>query len=406
MYILVLNAGSSSHKSCLYNLNPPLPDTPPQPLWSAQLDWTKQPGQVELTVKTADGRSLQQTLDTADRQEGLTHLLNSLWSGETAVVADKGAIAIVGHRIVHGGATYQQSVPITPAVKAEIQALSPLAPAHNPANLGGIEAIEQILGDVPQVAVFDTAFHSQMPAAAFTYPLPKPLQEQGIRRYGFHGISHRYCAEQAAQLLGKDLKTLRLVTCHLGNGCSLAAVKDGRSIDTTMGFTPLDGLMMGSRSGAIDPGILIHLLRSGDYDLDQLDDLLNQESGLKGVSGTTSDMRGILAGIENRDRNAMLAFDIYSQSLCRGIGAMIGSLGGVDALVFTAGVGEHTQALWHRVAHRFEFLGLTLAEDTLTTPGDRLISTPEAKVAMLIIHTQEEYAIARTAAQIAIAAPP
>jgi acetate kinase len=194
-------------------------------------------------------------------------MLETLWSGHTQVIADRAEIDVVGHRVVHGGQEYRQATFITPQVKEAIANLSTFAPVHNPANLEGIEAIEKILGTAtPQVAVFDTAFHANLPLAAATYPIPYELFEQGIRRYGFHGISHQYCAHRTAQLMGKDLASLRLITCHLGNGASLAAIRDGHSVDTTMGFTPLEGLMMGSRSGSIDPGILIHLLQHADYD--------------------------------------------------------------------------------------------------------------------------------------------
>jgi acetate kinase len=203
-------------------------------------------------------------------------------------------IQAVGHRVVHGGRDYQDSTRVTLAVKAAIRQLFPLAPSHNPANLQGIEAMEAILAEVPQVAVFDTAFHAQMPAAASTFPGPYEWVEQGIQRYGFHGTSHRYVAHRAADLMGRDLQDLQLITCHLGNGCSLSAVRHGVSVDTTMGFTPLDGLMMGTRSGSLDPGILIHLLRHDHYTADQLDTLLNKQSGIKGISGSSNDMRQVL----------------------------------------------------------------------------------------------------------------
>ena len=212
--------------------------------------------------------------------------------------------------MVHGGGECEQSTFVTPKVKAAIAHLAELAPAHNPANLAGIEAIEQILGAVPQVAVFDTAFHAQMPEMATIYPGPYQWLKQGIRRYGFHGISHQYCAARAAEILDRDLKDLRLVTCHLGNGCSLAAIRGGRSVDTTMGFTPLEGLMMGSRSGSIDPGLLLHLLRQPNYSVEKLDRILNQESGLEGISGLSNDLREILAAMAQGNSRAQLAFDI------------------------------------------------------------------------------------------------
>jgi acetate kinase len=321
-------------------------------------------------------------------------LLNTLTQGSTKVINDFSEIDVVGHRIVHGGRDYRQSVIITEEVKQAISQLSSLAPAHNPANLEGIEAIEQVLGSVKQVAVFDTAFHSQIPDAAAIYPGSYDWVEQGIRRYGFHGISHQYCAQRAASILGKDLNEVRLITCHLGNGCSLAAIQNGHSIDTTMGFTPLDGLMMGSRSGAVDPGILIHLLRQPGYTVEKLDNLLNKESGLLGISGESGDVRGIMQAISQGKERAQLAWDIYVHRLRSYIGAMLASLGGLDALVFTAGVGENSAEIRQAACESFAFLGLKLdLEKNIRKPVDMDIATPDSKVRVLVIHTQEDWAI-------------
>jgi len=300
MKILVLNAGSSSLKSCLYELGHSLPDSPPPPLWNATVDWTHYRGFAAVKVETAEGAVLKEAIQSTSCADVTTYLLNTLRQGETQVIRDLSDISVVGHRVVHGGQEYQNSVIVTPQVKAAIEHFSNFAPIHNPANLAGIEAIEQQLGTVPQVAVFDTAFHAQIPLSAAIYPGPYEWFEQGIRRYGFHGISHHYCAQRTAQLLRHDLKDLRLIVCHLGNGCSLSAIREGCSIDTTMGFTPLDGLMMGTRSGSIDPSILIHLLRQKGYSADELDQILNQKSGLKGISGISADMRQITAAINFR----------------------------------------------------------------------------------------------------------
>jgi acetate kinase len=281
-------------------------------------------------------------------------------------------------------------------VKAAIARLAELAPAHNPASLSGIEAIEQILGAVPQVAVFDTAFHAQMPEMATIYPGPYEWLKQEIRRYGFHGISHQYCAARAAELLDRDLRDLRLVTCHLGNGCSLAAIRDGRSVDTTMGFTPMEGLMMGSRSGSIDPGLLLHLLRQPNYSVDQLDRILNQESGLEGISGLSNDLREILTAMAKGNSRAQLAFDIYMHSLRSHIGAMLASLGGLDALAFTAGVGEHAAPVRAGACEAFAFLGLKLdLEKNAQSRLDWDIAAPDSTVRVLVIHAQENWEIAR-----------
>jgi acetate kinase len=323
-------------------------------------------------------------------------MLDTLVQGETQVLNRLAEIDMVGHRVVHGGTRYSQAILVTPEVAAAIAALSTLAPAHNPANLAGIEAMATVLGDTPQVAVFDTAFHSQMPLAAVAYPIPYEWFERGIRRYGFHGISHQYCAHRAAQILGQPLESLKLITCHLGNGCSLAAVRDGISIDTTMGFTPLEGLMMGNRSGSIDPAILIHLLREHGFDADQLDHLLNQASGLKGISQLSNDMRTIMAAIAEGNAQAQLAFDLYIHRLRAGIGAMLASLGGVDALIFTAGVGENNAQIRAQACAAFPFLGLRLdAAQNAAVTLDSDIATPDSLVRVLVVHTQEDWAIAR-----------
>jgi acetate kinase len=396
MKILVLNAGSSSQKSCLYEIpGDTLPQEAPQPIWESKVDWTHRQGVAEVEVKTATGRILQEEIKANSQSAVIAHLLATLTQGNTKVINNLSEIDVVGHRVVHGGKEYRESVVITEEVKQAIAHLSTLAPAHNPANLAGIEAIEQNLGNIPQIAVFDTAFHSYIPDAAAIYPGLYEWIEQGIRRYGFHGISHQYCAQRAAQILDRDLEQLKLITCHLGNGCSLAAIKNGRSIDTTMGFTPLDGLMMGSRSGAIDPGILIHLLREYGYTADELDKVLNKSSGLLGISGISSDLRQVMTAVSQGNTRAQLAIDIYIHRLRSFISAMLPSLGRLDALVFTAGVGENSAFIRQAVCEGFEFLGVKI--DTVKNqqrPVDIDIATVESKVRILVIHTQEDWAIA------------
>src|SRR2546425_153845 len=357
MKILVLNAGSSSQKSRLYELKDPLPDLPIAPLWEGYADSTEHTGVTEVKITTAQGQTLEEELQADSRQDVVAHLLNTLWSGKTQVIAQPSDIDIVGHRVVHGRQEFRESAVITPAVKDAIKHLSTYAPLHNPINLEGIEAVERILPTVPQVAVFDTAFHSQLPMATAVYPGPYEWFEEGIRRYGFHGISDQSCAERTAQILGRDLASLRLITCHIGNGCSLAAIRQGRSIDTTMGFTPLEGLMMGSRSGTVDPGILVYLVRQKGYSADQLDNMLNKASGLKGISGISSDMRQILKARNEDNQRAILAFDIYVHRLRSFIGAMLATLGGLDALVFAGGVGENSADVRAAACEGFGFLG-------------------------------------------------
>lgn len=391
MNILVLNAGSSSHKLCLYSLAETLPEAAPAPAWEAQIDWY--PEKAVIETKTAAGTPAHLAQALTSKREILSEVLTALWQGDTPMLSSPAAVDIVGHRVVHGGQTYQASTLIIPEVKAEIHRLRQLAPNHNPANLEGIKLMEALLGDVPQVAVFDTAFHSQLPDAAAVYPGPYDWIAQGIRRYGFHGISHRYCSQRAAQILGRD--HLRLVICHLGNGGSLCAVRHGKSIDTTMGFTPLDGLMMGTRSGSVDPGILIYLMRQG-YDADRLDQLLNKESGLKGISGISHDLRQIRQAIKEDSPRARLARDIYIHRIRACLGSMVMSLGGVDAIVFTAGIGEHDPQIRAATCEGMEFLGLKLDRAMNNHgPVDQDIATNDSAVRVLVIHTQEDWAIAQ-----------
>ena len=397
MKILVLNAGSSSHKSCLFDLTRGVQmSQAPIPVWRGALDWTHQEGKVELSAKTDTGESYKEVLPIDDKVKGIEAMLKTLVEGPTQVLDDLKEIVAIGHRVVHGGRDYQDSVRVDGDVKEAIRKLIPLAPSHNPANLQGIEAMEKVLGDVPQVAVFDTAFHACMPDEASTYPGPYEWVEKGIRRYGFHGISHQYVTQRAAAMLDKDVTTLKLITCHLGNGCSLAAVKHGYSVDTTMGFTPLDGLMMGSRSGSVDPGILIHLMRQEGYTADQLDKLLNKESGLKGMSGVSNDMRVVVEAAGENNHRAQLAVNVFIHRLRREMGAMLASLGGLDAIVFTAGIGENSPLVWQKACEPFEFLGLKLKDDELSRASeDQDIAAPSSQVRVLVIHTQEEWAIAK-----------
>jgi acetate kinase len=347
MKILVVNAGSSSLKCWYHDLKGDALGTPPaEPLWSKHVDW--------------DGNT---NIDAT-----FTSVLESL----------PGEVELVGHRIVHGGRFHASAV-LTPEVRAAIAEETAIAPAHNRLALEAVDILQRHFGpDLKQIAVFDTAFHSTIPPEAYVYPGPYSWYEAGIRRYGFHGINHGYVARRAGQLLsgvsGGDPVSLRIITCHLGSGASLAAVRGGKSIDTTMGFTPLEGLMMCSRSGSIDPGILIYLLRQHSYTADQLDDILYKQSGLLGVSGISADMREILAAMDRGDPRAQLAFDIYLHRLVQEIGSMLAVLGGADALVFTGGVGENCAPLRDRAAQQFQFL-------------------PNLRV--LVIHAEEEWEIAR-----------
>jgi len=370
MRVLVLNGGSSSFKCWYGDLADPVPVQAQKPSWERKLEWA---GAAERPCA-----------------EQLDLLLKSAPT----------PIDVIGHRIVHGGRVYRESTVITPEVRDAIAQQSELAPEHNRLELEAIDAAARAYGSgMPQVAVFDTAFHATLPPESYVYPGPYEWFEKGIRRFGFHGISHHYASSRAAELLGR--KVNRMITCHLGNGCSLAAIRDGCSIETTMGFTPLEGIMMGARSGSIDPGIIIYLIRHRGYSADQLDRLLNQQSGLLGVSGISSDMRAILKAAGEGQERARLAFDVYAHRLCLGIGSMLGALGGLDALVFTAGIGENCPPLRERVARQFAFLGLKLDAAKNAAPVlDQDIAASDSEVRIIVLHAEEDWEIARECSRV------
>ena len=392
MIVLVLNAGSSSEKSCLYNLSEFSIDTPAKPLWKADIDWSIDSSGGVLTVSGND----RQKKVKLERDNSLKVLLDTLIEGETKVLDSLDRIDVVGHRVVHGGTNSQPRI-IDGDVKQAIADLIPLAPSHNPANLDGIETIEKILPNIPQVAVFDTAFHSTISEPAKVYPLPYKYYDRGIQRYGFHGISHEYCAHRTAHILQQPLD-LKIINCHLGNGCSIAAIKDGVCIDTTMGFSPLEGLMMGSRSGSIDPQIIVYMMQEYGMGIEKIDRLLNKDSGLKGVSGISNDMRTVIEEIDKGNDRAQLALDIYIHSLVKAIGSMVASLNGLDVLVFTAGVGENNGIVREKACAGLQYLGLEL--DTAknnAAPKDENIATKNSQFPVLVMHTEEEWAIACSA---------
>lgn len=394
MKILVLNSGSSSQKSSLYEIGGALPEHPPAPLWAAKVEWRE--GSADIHVENSKADVFKDRVKIDSRHEALEHLLSSLWDGKAPIVTKPSEIDAVGHRIVHGGDRFEKPTGITDEVKDAIAHVSSFAPLHNRAELEGVKSIGRLLGGVPQVAVFDTGFHHTLPLASAVYPGPYEWWERGIRRYGFHGINHQYCAERTAQLLGKDIASLRIVTCHLGNGCSLAAIDGGRSVDTTMGFTPLDGLMMGTRSGSIDPGILTYLIRQNQVSGQELDDLLNEKSGLLGISGLSSDMREILGAMKLGNKRARLAFEMYIHRLQSSLGSMVAVLGGLDVLVFTAGIGEHSPEVRFETCSKLGFLGLKLdPQRNLHPSSDEDISSTDSMVRVLVIRAQEEWAIAR-----------
>jgi acetate kinase len=394
MKILVLNSGSSSQKSCLYDIGNSLPEHPPTPVWEGKIEWNGDDADIE--VQNDKGARLRDRVKVDSRSHAIEQLLDTLWNGKLRVISSPSGIGVAGHRIVHGGKDLVEATFITSEVKSAIARMSVFAPLHNRAELEGIEILEKHIAGVLQVAVFDTGFHSRLPEPATVYAGPYEWLAQGIRRYGFHGINHQYCAERTAQLLGKNLHSLKVVSCHLGNGCSLAAIRGGQSVDTTMGFTPLEGLMMGTRSGSVDPGILTYLMRQGQFTGQQLDDLLNTKSGLLGISGVSSDMRQIVAAMKKGSARAKLAFDIFVHRLQAGIGAMVAVLGGMDAVVFTAGIGENSPDVRGAACDNFGFLGLKVdpAKNAQSSP-DQDISLFDSAVRVLIVRAQEDWAIAR-----------
>ncbi len=382
----------------MYEIGKTLPAHPPAPAWEGKIEWNGD--HADIQAHNSQGAQMQDRVKVASRSDAIERLLDTLWSGKLRVLSAPSEIDVVGHRVVHGGKSLQEATAITPEVKSAIARMSVFAPLHNRAELEGIKIVEKRIGTVLQVAVFDTGFHSQLPEPlpepAAVYPGPYEWLAQGIRRYGFHGINHQYCAERTAQLLGRDLRSLKLVTCHLGNGCSLAAIREGRSIDTTMGFTPLEGLMMGTRSGSVDPGIMTYLMRHGGFTGQQLDEILNTRSGLLGISGISGDMRQIVAAMKDGHMRAKLAFEVFVHRLQAGIGAMIVVLSGIDALVFTAGIGENSPEVRAAACANFGFLGLKLdAAKNAQSSAEQDISLSDSAVRILVVRAQEDWAIAR-----------
>jgi acetate kinase len=399
--ILIFNAGSSSLKLSLLTTGKE-GAVDPRPAWSGQLSGLGGK-RIKLSLAAAGKPEATAEMPASDADSATEKLITRLWDGAHKVVSGPQAIRCAGHRVVHGGSKYTTSTVITSAVLDDLRQLIELAPVHEEANIQGIEKCMNLFPHAKQVAVFDTAFHQTMPARAFIYPTPYSWYEDlGIRRYGFHGISHSFCAARAAELIGRDLKTLRLVTCHLGSGASLAAIAGGACLTTTMGFTPMDGVMMGTRSGSIDPGILLHLLQHGKYSPDDLMLALNQESGLMGVSGLSADMREIIAASSDGHERARLALSMYIERLVMHVGALLALLGGMDALVFTGGVGENSPYVREAVCKAFEFAGVACdSEKNNSLSADANLASPSSKVAVLAIKAREDLAIARECVRLA-----
>ncbi len=397
MNILVINAGSSSLKYQLLN--------PETGVLLAKGLCERIGIDGKFTYKPqVEGKKVLDAIDVAmpTHSEAIQAVLNALVDADNGVIGSMKEIDAVGHRVVHGGEKFAKSVLITDEVMATIEECNPLAPLHNPANITGIKACQAVMPGVPMVAVFDTAFHQTMPAKAYMYALPYEYYEKDkVRRYGFHGTSHKYVSQRAAAMLGKKPEELKLISCHLGNGSSVTAIDGGKSVDTSMGFTPLAGLPMGTRAGDLDAGILQYLMNKYSMNIDEMLNILNKKSGVQGVSGVSSDFRDLESAHEQGNERAGLAVDMFNYGVKKLIGAYAAAMGGVDAIIFTAGVGENSVSQRLAIASGLEFMGVKMDAEANNTRGkDAVISAADSKVKVLLIPTNEELMIAMDTASI------
>ena len=390
MKILVLNCGSSSLKYKLFNMDN-------EKVLAQGIAERIGLNDSILTHKTSNKDKHKINLNFKNHKEALNKILELLTSKEYGVLKSLNEIDAVGHRVVHGGEKYSKAVLVNEEVKKSIKELFSLAPLHNPANLIGIEVCEEIMKNVPMVALFDTAFHQSMNLEEFLYALPYELyKENGIRKYGFHGSSHKYVSEKAADIVKKDIKNLKIISCHLGNGASLCAIKNGKSFDTTMGFSPLDGLVMGTRCGSIDPSIPLYLIKNNKLSVEEVDNILNKKSGVLGISNVSSDFRDIEEEAQKGNKKASLALDIFHYRIKKQIGAYIAALNGVDIIIFTAGVGENGPETREAILKDMDFLGIILDKEKNKVRGKiQEISAKSSKVKVFVIPTNEELVIAR-----------
>ncbi|MBW8383738.1 MAG: acetate kinase [Youngiibacter sp.] len=390
MKVLVINCGSSSLKYQLIDMDNE------HALANGLVERIGIEGSV-LTQRV-DGRDKYVlTVPMKDHKDAIKHVLETLTDGVNGVIASMDEIGAVGHRVVHGGEKYADSVVIDDEVMKDLVDFSELAPLHNPPNIIGIRACQALMPDTKMVAVFDTAFHQTMPEKAFLYGLPYEMyKEHHIRKYGFHGTSHKYVAYRTADILGKDIKDLKIVTCHLGNGASVAAVQNGKSVDTSMGFTPLEGLLMGTRCGDIDPAIIPYLMRVSNYSYDEVLDIMNKKSGVLGLSGVSSDFRDIEVAADGGNNRANLALEVFFYRVKKYIGYFVAAMNGIDALVFTAGLGENAPEAREAIASNLEYFGIYMDKAKNKVRGkETIISTDDSKVKVLVVPTNEELMIAR-----------
>ena len=397
MKVLVINCGSSSLKYQLIDMQN-------EELLAIGLAERIGIADSFLTHETIGKEEVVIREDLKDHKITLEFVMNALTNPEYGVIKSMDEIAATGHRVVHGGEEFTSSVLITDKVISEVERCSNLAPLHNPPNLMGIYACKELLPDVPMVAVFDTAFHQSMPPEAYIYALPYEWYEKhGVRRYGFHGTSHMYVAYRAAEILEKPIEDLKIITCHIGNGASITAVDGGKSVDTSMGLTPLEGLMMGTRCGDIDPAIVPFIGQKEDLSHQELDNLMNKKSGLLGVSGLSNDLRDIIKAAEEGNYRAKLALDIYNRRVKRYIAVYAAMMGGLDVIIFTAGVGENAIDVRKESCSGLEFLGIKIDDEKNKIRGkEAIISSDDSKVKVMVVPTNEELAIARDTKNIAI----
>ena len=389
MKILVINCGSSSLKYQLINM------VDESVLAKGLCERIGIDGVLNHTVPGKDKMVIKESMP--DHKKAIQMVIDSLMSDEHGVIKNANEISAVGHRVVHGGEFFSDSVVINKEVKDKIKECCDLAPLHNPANLIGIQACEELMPGTPMVAVFDTAFHQTMEPKSYLYAIPYELyQEYKIRKYGFHGTSHKYVSERAATMLGKNIEDLKIITCHLGNGASICAVQNGKSIDTSMGFTPLEGLAMGTRAGNLDPAVVSFLIEKEGLDEKQINDLLNKKSGVLGISGISSDFRDIEMAMEEGHERAILAMDLFAYRVKKYIGEYAAAMGGVDAIVFTAGLGENDKNIRITATDTLGFLGVKVDPEKNNIRGqERDVSADDATTKVLVIPTNEELMIAR-----------
>ena len=395
MKTLVINCGSSSLKYQLIDMSTE------ECMVQGLVERIGIEGSV-LTQKVEGKDKYVINTEIKNHKDAIKLVLEALIDPVHGVIKSMDEISAVGHRVVHGGEKYSDSVLINDEVLQSIKDCIVLAPLHNPPNVIGIEACKELMPNTPMVAVFDTAFHQTMPKHSYICPLPYDLYKKyGIRKYGFHGTSHKYVSNKVAKVMGKDIKDLKIVTCHLGNGCSLAAVKNGKSVDTSMGFTPLAGVMMGTRSGSIDPSVISFLIEQHGYTIEQVDELLNKKSGVLGISGVSSDFRDVLAAGEAGNERAKLALEIFYYKVRTQIAAYAGAMGGIDVIVFTAGIGENSAITRKEILNGLEFFGFTLNEEKNELRGEiQEISNEGSRVKVYVVPTNEELMIARDTAKL------